>query len=256
MKPWAAPSRRTRQNAVSGESKNLPADADQVARRLARVRSRVHTAQRDAGRDADEVLILAVSKRQSIPAIEAAFQGGQTHFGENYVQEARIKIAALASLPVHWHFIGQLQANKTREVAEHFQWVHTLDRTRIARRLNDQRPYGAPPLQACIQVNQAGEPGKGGVAPGEVEELARQVIQFPRIALRGLMSIPPAAGDSARFFAELRILRDRLVSLGIPMDTLSMGMSADLEPAVAAGSTIVRIGTAIFGPRTAPKAGN
>ena len=235
---------------MSGESKNLPKSAAQVAQRLAHVRSRVHAALRDAGRGADDVLVLAVSKQQPVHAIEAAFQAGQAHFGENYVQEARAKIAALESLPIVWHFIGQLQANKTREVAERFQWVHTLDRTRIARRLNDQRPYGAPPLEACIQVNQAAEPGKGGVSPGEVEKLARQIAQFPRLRLRGLMSIPPAHLDPDRFFAELRSLRDRLVSLGIPMDTLSMGMSADLEPAVAAGSTLVRIGTAIFGPRT------
>ena len=240
---------------MSGESKNLPASGAQVAQRLAHVRSRVHAALRDAGRGADEVLVLAVSKRQPLRAIEAAFQAGQTHFGENYVQEARARIAALESLPIVWHFIGQLQANKSREVAERFQWVHTLDRTRIARRLDDQRPRGVPPLEVCIQVNQAGEPGKGGVEPGEVEDIARQIGQFPRLRLRGLMSIPPAGGDPTRFFAELRSLRDRLVSLGIPMDTLSMGMSADLEPAVAAGSTIVRIGTAIFGPRTNPGEG-
>ena len=170
------------------------------------------------------------------------------------MQEARAKIAALASLPIDWHFIGRLQANKSREVAERFQWVHTLDRIRIARRLNDQRPYGASPLNVCIQVNQAGEPGKGGVGPDEVEDLARQIGRFPRLRLRGLMTIPPAAADPARLFAELRSLRDRLKVLGIPMDTLSMGMSADLEQAVTEGSTIVRIGTAIFGPR--PPAGD
>ena len=234
---------------MSVESKNLPASAAQVALRLENVRARVQATLRDAGRGTDEILILAVSKRQPVAAIEAAFLAGQTHFGENYVQESRDKIAALASLPIVWHFIGQLQANKSREVAERFQWVHTLDRTRIARRLNDQRPYGAPPLYVCIQVNQAGEPGKGGVDPEEVEHLARQIGQFPRLRLRGLMTIPPAAADPARFFAELRSLRDRLRTQGIPMDTLSMGMSADLEPAVSAGSTIVRIGTAIFGPR-------
>ena len=209
----------------------------------------MQAALRDAGRGTDEILILAVSKRQPVAAIEAAFRAGQSHFGENYVQEARSKIAALASLPIVWHFIGQLQANKSREVAERFQWVHTLDRTRIARRLNDQRPFGAPPLNVCIQVNQGGEPGKGGVRPDEVENLARHVDEFPRLRLRGLMTIPPAAADPARFFAELRSLRDRLDAVGIPMDTLSMGMSADLEEAVSAGSTIVRIGTAVFGPR-------
>lgn len=235
---------------MSVESKILPVSAAQVAQRLESVRTRVQAALRDAGRGADEILILAVSKRQPEAAIEAAFLAGQTHFGENYVQEARAKIAALDSLPIVWHFIGQLQANKSREVAERFQWVHTLDRTRIARRLNDQRPHGAPPLNVCIQVNQGGEPGKGGVHPDEVEDLAWQIGQLPRLRLRGLMTIPPAAADPARFFAELRGLRDRLrETLGTPMDTLSMGMSADLEQAVSAGSTIVRIGTAIFGPR-------
>ena len=229
---------------MSVESKNLPASASQVARRLENVRARVQAALRDAGRGADEIQILAVSKRQPVAAIEAAFQAGQSSFGENYVQEARAKIAALASLPIDWHFIGRLQANKSREVAERFQWVHTLDRIRIARRLNDQRPYGAPPLDVCIQVNQA----------GEVEDLARQIRHFPRLRLRGLMTIPPAAADPARFFAELRSLRDRLKVPGISMDTLSMGMSADLEQAAGAGSTMVRIGTAIFGPR--PPAGH
>ena len=234
--------------------KNLPASASQAAQRLSVVRARVRAALRDADRGAaDDVLILAVSKRHPVAAIEAAFQAGQSHFGENYVQEARAKIAALESLPIVWHFIGRLQANKSREVAERFQWVHTLDRARIARRLNDQRPHGAPPLDVCIQVNQAGEPGKGGVSPDEVEDLARQIDRFPRLRLRGLMTLPPAAADPARFFAELRSLRDRLDTLGIPMDTLSMGMSADLEQAVAAGSSIVRIGTAIFGPRPSPQ---
>lgn len=239
---------------MSVESKNLPARASQIAQRLENVRTRVQAALRDAGRGADEIRILAVSKRHPAAAIEAAFQAGQSSFGENYVQEARAKIAALDSLPIGWHFIGRLQANKSREVAERFQWVHTLDRTRIARRLNDQRPYGAPPLNVCIQVNQAGEPGKGGVGPDDVEDLARQIGQYPRLRLRGLMTLPPATADAARFFAELRSLRDRLHVLGIPMDTLSMGMSADLEQAVAAGSTIVRVGTAIFGPRPPAKA--
>ena len=239
---------------MSVESKILPVSEAQVVQRLENVRTRVQAALRDAGRGTDEILVLAVSKRQPAAAIEAAFLAGQTHFGENYVQEARAKLMALASLPIVWHFIGQLQANKSREVAERFQWVHTLDRTRIARRLNDQRPYGAPPLDVCIQVNQAGEPGKGGVDPEVVEDLARQIGQFPRLRLRGLMTIPPAAANPARFFAELRGLRDRLDAAGIPMDTLSMGMSADLEAAVSAGSTMVRIGTAIFGPRpTGPR---
>ena len=240
---------------MNDESENLRADPAGVADRLSKVQTRVQTALRDARRPDDETVIVAVSKRQFPQAIEAAFRAGQSHFGENFVQEARAKIAALESLPIVWHFIGQLQANKTREVAEHFQWVHTLDRARIAKRLNDQRAYGAPPLEVCIQVNQAREPGRGGVDPDAVEELAHQIVQFPRLRLRGLMTIPPAGppARSAQFFVELRRQRDGLVSRGIPMDTLSMGMSADLEPAVAAGSTMVRIGTAIFGPRPAAK---
>ena len=241
---------------MSDESENLRTDPIEIADRLSKARARVQSALRDARRSADETLILAVSKRQPAQAVEAAFRAGQSHFGENFVQEARAKIAMLEPLPVVWHFIGQLQANKTREVAERFQWVHTLDRARIAKRLNDQRPPGAPPLEVCIQVNQAREPGKGGVDPDAVEELAHHIVQFPRLRLRGLMTIPPVAGSPARraqFFARLRAERDRLVSRGMTMDTLSMGMSADLESAVAEGSTIVRIGTAVFGPRPAAK---
>ena len=237
---------------MSGESNNLPENVIQVSQRLSAVHERVRTTLRDAHRAADETLILAVSKQQPASAVEAAFQAGQLDFGENFVQEAREKITALESLPIVWHFIGRLQANKTREVAERFQWVHTLDRVRIARRLDEQRPDGAPPLQVCIQVNQAGERRKGGIDPAGVEGLARCITQFPRLRLRGLMTIPPLGGDPAepaRCFAELRRQRDRLVSLGLPVDTLSMGMSADLEPAVREGSTIVRVGTAIFGPR-------
>ncbi len=198
-------------------------------------------------------MILAASKQQPVTAIEAAFQAGLRHFGENYLQEARRKIQALAPRPVVWHFIGRLQANKSRTVAENFQWVHTVDRIRIARRLNDQRPHAAPPLNVCIQVNQAGEPGKGGAHPDRVEELALQIGRLPKLRLRGLMSIPPAGTDPTRYFTDLRSLGDELMSGGIPVDTLSMGMSADLEQAVASGSTIVRIGTAIFGPRSAPE---
>lgn len=239
---------------MNGESEKLPASSNLVADRLRDVRKRVQSTLHDAHRAADEILILAVSKRQPVAAIKAAFQAGLSHFGENYLQEARTKIAALEPQPIDWHFIGQLQANKTREVAERFQWVHTLDRAKIAKRLNDQRPFGAPPLEVCIQVNQGREAGKGGVEPGEVEELARQIARLPRLRLRGLMTIPPAAAGAdrtAQYFSELRSQRDRLVSRGIPMDTLSMGMSADLESAVAAGSTLVRVGTAIFGPRPA-----
>lgn len=177
---------------------------------------------------------------------------GQRDFGENYLQEALAKIDALSDLDLVWHFTGQLQANKTRPVAEHFAWVHTLDRERIAVRLNDQRPHYAPALNVCIQVRLAEEPGKGGVAPSELLPLARRIRELPQLALRGLMCIPPPSQDfdtqRARF-EELARYQRELIAAGFPLDTLSMGMSDDLEAAIAAGATWVRIGTAIFGAR-------
>ena len=196
--------------------------------------------------------IVAVSKQQSADAIAAAHRAGLRHFGESYVQEALPKMAALADLPITWHFIGSAQTNKTRAIAEHFDWVHTIDRSKIAERLSAQRPHLAAPLNVLIQVNQGGETQKGGVAEPEVEALARSILALPRLKLRGLMTIPPPSGERAStFFAELAALRTRLAATGIGLDTLSMGMSADFEPAVEAGATFVRIGTAIFGPRSA-----
>jgi len=197
-------------------------------------------------------MLLAVSKQQPVTAIEALYHAGQVDFGENFVQEAMEKIVRLEHLEIDWHFIGHIQSNKTRDIAERFQWVHTIDRIRIARRLNDQRPHHSTPLDVCIQVNQAGEPQKGGIDPVGVADLARGIMELPRLRLRGLMTIPPAREDPAEnapLFAELRRQKERLVAEGIPMDTLSMGMSSDLEIAIREGSTIVRVGTAIFGPR-------
>jgi len=205
------------------------------------------------GRSPDSVRLIAVSKTQPAAAIRAAAELGQQDFGENYVQEALPKLAELSDLPLTWHYIGQLQANKTRLVAEHFQWVHTLDRERIAVRLSEQRSPYAPALNICIQVRLADEPGKGGISKTELAALARRVLQLPRLQLRGLMCIPPPReGFEAQrqLFAELADCARALREQGMPLDTLSMGMSGDLEAAIAAGATCVRIGTAIFGERS------
>ena len=204
------------------------------------------------GREADSVRLIAVSKTQPAAAIRAVAALGQTDFAENYLQEALPKLAELADLPLIWHFIGQLQGNKTRAVAEHFHWVHTLDRERIAVRLNEQRSVHALPLNVCIQVSLEDEPGKGGISKTDLAPLARRVLELPGLKLRGLMCIPPPReGFEAQrqLFAELANCAGELHQQGIALDTLSMGMSGDLEAAVAAGATYVRIGTAIFGER-------
>jgi pyridoxal phosphate enzyme (YggS family) len=220
---------------------------------LEAVRERIARAARAAGRDPAQITLLAVSKTQSAERVRAAADAGQREFGENYVQEALGKIDALADLPgLAWHFIGQLQANKTREVAERFAWVHTVDRERTAARLSAQRPFHAPPLQVLLQVRLADEAGKGGVEPAELADLARAVAALPRLKLRGLMCIPSPVRDpeAQRLpFRRLRELRDGLNQEGLRLDSLSMGMSDDLEAAVAEGATIVRVGTAVFGPR-------
>jgi hypothetical protein len=220
--------------------------------RLADVHARIDAAARRAGRDPHSVRLLAVSKQQPIGAIEAAAEAGQVEFGENYVQEGVAKIAALRGRPLTWHFIGQLQGNKTREVAEHFQWVHTVDRERIATRLDAQRPHFAGPLEVLLQVRFGDEPAKGGVIPDELPRLADAVGRLPRLRLRGLMCIPPPATDEDAQRVPFRRLRELLEDLGRrghALDVLSMGMSEDLEAAVLEGATIVRIGTAVFGPR-------
>ncbi|HET9107902.1 MAG TPA: YggS family pyridoxal phosphate-dependent enzyme [Steroidobacteraceae bacterium] len=226
-------------------SQNLP-------ERVRALRARMAAAAASAGRNVDSVTLLAVSKGHSAERIRAAAAAGVTDIGESYLAEALGKLEALADLPLVWHFIGRLQANKTRHVAERFAWVHGLDRLKIAERLSAQRPYHAPALNVCLQVNLAGEGTKGGVPAPEVPALATAVAALPRLALRGLMCIPPEETDPARqheWFARLRRLQDSLNTGGLRLDTLSMGMSGDFEAAIQEGATIVRIGTALFGPR-------
>lgn len=223
----------------------------QITERLAEIVERVGRAATRVHRDAYDVTIVAVSKGQPAAAIAAAYSAGVRHFGESYVQEALPKMNLLAELPISWHFVGKLQANKTRLVAEHFAWVHTVDRARIAQRLNEQRPPHAAPLNVLLQVNQGTDVHKGGAAPEDVAALASAVIALPRLRLRGLMTLPPQHDAPARWFAELKSLQERLRADGIELDALSMGMSADFEAAIAAGATLIRIGTAIFGRRDA-----
>ena len=206
----------------------------------------------EAGRDPDAVRLLAVSKKQPLAKIREAAAAGQLDFGENLVQEGVDKISELADLDLTWHFIGHLQSNKTRVVAENFDWVHTIDKLKTAKRLSDQRPAGLPPLNVCVQVNVDDEAQKSGVAPGEVVDLARACAGLPNLRLRGLMCLPAIReGFEAQRepFAALRSLADDLRSRGIDTDTLSMGMTADYRAAVFEGATIVRIGTALFGKR-------
>jgi pyridoxal phosphate enzyme (YggS family) len=221
---------------------------------LESVRERIVRAARQAGRDPDSICLVAVSKQQPGSMVRAAHEAGHCDFAENYVQEALGKVDELADLPdLRWHFIGQLQANKTREVAQRFAWVHTVDRERIAARLSAQRPHHAPPLQVLLQVRLGDEPGKGGIAPESLPALANVVSTMPRLRLRGLMCIPPpVAGFEAQRvpFRKLQALLTRLNANGHQLDTLSMGMSDDLEAAIMEGATMVRVGTAIFGPRT------
>ena len=221
------------------------------------VRARIDRACGQARRPADAVQLLAVSKVQAAQAVREAAALGQQAFGENYVQEGLDKIAALADLrpQLVWHLIGPLQSNKTRPVAESFDWVHSVDRLKIAQRLSEQRPDELPPLNVCLQVNISGEASKSGVTPQDVPALARAVAGLPRLRLRGLMSIPePVEGFEAQRAPHraLRALFEQLRAEGLPLDTLSMGMSDDLEAAIAEGSTLVRVGTALFGPRPRP----
>ncbi|MET3621228.1 YggS family pyridoxal phosphate-dependent enzyme [Burkholderia ambifaria] len=224
------------------------------AARLDSVHRRIADAAHAAGRDPATVSLLAVSKTFPADDVRAAHAAGQRAFGENYVQESIDKIDALADLRtgLEWHFIGPLQSNKTRPVAERFDWVHSVDRLKIAQRLAEQRPAHLPPLNVCVQVNISGEASKSGVAPGDVAEVARAVAALPTLRLRGLMAIPEPDGDTDAQRAPHRALRalfDTLRADGLPLDTLSMGMSADLEAAVLEGATIVRVGTALFGAR-------
>jgi PLP dependent protein len=218
------------------------------------VQERIAEACKAAGRSVDSVTLLAVSKGQSAAAIDSASRAGIEHFGENFLQESLPKIETLAGRELTWHFIGRLQANKTRPVAEQFAWVHGVDRLKIAERLSAQRPYHAPPLNVCLQLHVGGEASKGGVESVDMRELARAVRELPNLKLRGLMCMPPAESDEERqraWFREARQVFDYLNEAGLGLDTLSMGTSADFPAAIAEGATIVRIGTAIFGPRAA-----
>jgi PLP dependent protein len=226
-----------------------------ISDKLQAVRARIAAACLAAGRDPAQVRLLAVSKTFGPEAVAQACAAGQTCFGENYIQEAVEKMAALPGLPIEWHCIGPVQSNKTRLVAENFAWVHTVDRLKIAQRLSEQRPAELLPLQVCIQVNVDGGSTKSGVAPEQALELALAVQALPRLHLRGLMCIPEPAPDFAAacaVFTKAKTLFDKLNQAGLQLDTLSMGMSDDLEAAIHSGSTLVRVGTAIFGGRAKP----
>ena len=224
----------------------------QIADGLARVRARILAAEARFGRPEGSVELLAVSKTKPASAVRDALAAGQTAFGENYVQDARDKQEALGPGDARWHFIGPLQSNKTKLVAAHFDWVHSVEREKIARRLSEQRPATLPPLNVCIQVNVSDEFSKSGLQPADVPTLAQAVTAMPNLRLRGLMCIPAPAEDfhaQRAPFRQLRELQEQLVRDGLHLDTLSMGMSADLEAAIAEGSTMVRVGTDIFGAR-------
>ena len=219
---------------------------------IAKLHQRIRLSAEKYHRPESRILLLAVSKTRPAGDIRAAFEAGLSDFGESYLQEAVEKIHALADLPLTWHFIGPIQSNKTRQIAEHFHWVHSVDRLKIARRLQEQRPDELPPLQVCLQVNISGEASKSGADAAEVRPLAQAIAGMPNLKLRGLMAIPAATEDEEaqrQAFARLRSLLEDLQSDHPDLDTLSMGMSDDLEAAIAEGSTIVRIGTALFGPR-------
>ena len=223
-----------------------------IASNLQAVDRIIAQALRDAHRQPSDVTLLAVSKAFPAAAIRQAYQASQSAFGESYLQEALEKIASLCDLPLQWHYIGPIQSNKTRLIATHFAWVHSVDRMKAASRLSEQRPKNLPPLNVCIQVNVSGEDSKGGVAPDELAALAQEVARLPRLTLRGLMAIPAPAETLAAQrepLARLREMKQALNDQGLALDTLSMGMSHDLQAAVLEGATIVRVGSAIFGAR-------
>ncbi|KAF0200842.1 MAG: alanine racemase domain [Gallionellaceae bacterium] len=219
---------------------------------LQAIRRAIAQAAQAAQRDPASIMLLAVSKTFPPAAVREAHAAGQHAFGENYVQEALDKISALRDLDLEWHFIGPIQSNKTRVIAENFAWVHGVDRLKIAQRLSEQRPHELPPLNICLQVNVSGEESKSGIAPSDAAELAREVSILPRLKLRGLMAIPAPEDDvpaQRRPFAQLRELAQTITAQGITLDTLSMGMSHDFAAAIQEGATIIRVGTAIFGKR-------
>lgn len=223
-----------------------------ISANLQAVLARIDAAARESGRNPHDISLLAVSKTWPAGDVRAAVDAGQRAFGENYVQEGVDKVAELAALGLIWHFIGPLQSNKTRRVAESFDWVHSIDRFKIAERLSEQRPEGLAPLQVCLQVNVSGEETKSGVTLSELPQLARQVAGLPRLQLRGIMAIPAPLNDfeaQRRSFRQVRLAYEQLQGDGLKLDTLSMGMTHDLEAAIAEGATLVRVGTAIFGER-------
>ncbi|SDU28984.1 YggS family pyridoxal phosphate-dependent enzyme [Halopseudomonas salegens] len=220
-----------------------------IADNIANVRERIQRAAENVGRDAEQVTLIAVSKTRPAAAIREAWAAGVRNVGENYLQEALDKQAELPDLPLTWHFIGPIQSNKTKALAEHFDWVHSVDRLKIARRLSEQRPAGLEPLNICLQVNISGEDSKSGVSLAELPELAAAVAELPNLRLRGLMAIPAPADDSESRRQPLKALRTALQGLDMSLDTLSMGMTDDLTEAVQEGATQVRIGTALFGQR-------
>jgi PLP dependent protein len=225
-----------------------------LAQRILEVQERMARAAARAGRNAHSVTLLAVSKGQPAAVVREAAACGLSAFGESYLQEALAKLDALRDLALEWHFVGRIQANKTRDIAEAFAWVHAVDRLRVAERLAAQRPHYAAPLNVCLQVNIGGEASKGGVLKAQLPALAAAVARLPHLALRGLMCIPPEETDVARQHAWFRELHDLYASLnatGLELDTLSMGMSGDFEAAIEEGATLVRVGTALFGPRPA-----
>lgn len=223
-----------------------------LAERLESVKNSISEAESEFGRAPGSVKLLAVSKTRPPEDIRLAFAEGQTAFGENYLQDAIEKITTLSDLNLEWHFIGRIQSNKTRTIAEHFDWVHGVEKLKHARRLSEQRPAEMPPLKICLQVNISREQSKGGLLPEDVADVAAEVAALDRIDLAGLMAIPAPCNNPDEQhipFRELRLLRDRLATDALPLETLSMGMSGDMRAAIAEGATIVRIGTAIFGPR-------
>lgn len=226
-----------------------------IASGLERVKARIEAIAKKTGRPPESITLLAASKTNPPECLREAFAAGQRIFGENYLQEALVKMAALTDLAIEWHFIGPIQSNKTRRIAENFAWVHSIDRKKIADRLSKDRPESLPPLQVCLQVNVSGEDSKSGVAPKEAADLAAHVIELPRLKLRGVMAIPELTKATALQRSQFRMLKDvydQLKQTGYDLDTVSMGMSEDMDLAIEEGATLVRVGTAIFGPRRYP----
>jgi len=224
-----------------------------ISERLTQVRQQIINCACACDRDPQEIILIAVSKTKPVSDIIAAYDAGQRAFGENYLQEAEAKITALADYAIEWHFIGRIQSNKTAIIARHFDWVHTLGSLKHARRLHEQRPQALSPLNICIQLNLSGESSKGGISADELPALAAQINDLERLRLRGLMTMPPATSseqEQRELFSRLRLLQTDLQQQGLPLDTLSMGMSNDMQAAICEGATMVRIGTAIFGARS------